>query len=514
METKYEIKGLPFILVAVALALCTFMEVLDFSIANVSIPHIAGSLGVSDNVGTWVITLYMVGNAIVLPISGWLSEKIGPVRLILYSSILFGIASWFCGFATTFPMICISRFVQGTVAGPLIPVSQVLLVDIFPKGKKQMALALWAMVALVGPIAGPILGGWITQSFSWRWIFYINIPVAIFSASIIKVFMSKYLLPTSEKKLDVLGLFFLVIGITSLQILLDKGQQLDWLNSPVIRTLAVLSFVCIVALIIYEWNHPDPLIDIRLLKIRSFALGTFICGLSFMVFFSPIVITPLWLETFMGYTPFKAGAALATMGIIPFLTAPLVGRLMGTGRLKLLVGISFILMAIAFYYFSTLNTLVDFKTVAWSRFYLGFGLAPYIAPIISLSLTQVPVEKIARASGILQFFRIFMSGVGTSLYTTVWTNRATMHHERLVSLLTPYSERLASFKRAVMQKMPPKGALSLEHLNQLVEQQAYMIATNEVMLLSAMVLILLFFLLQLVNVSAQEVRLKGVQVGH
>ena len=178
MENKYDLKGIPFILTALALSFCTFMEVLDFSIANVSVPYIAGGLGVSDSEGTWIITLYMVGNAIVLPISGWLSEKIGAVRLILLASGLFGIASWLCGVSVSFPMICISRFIQGAVSGPLIPMSQILLVDIFPQGKKQMAIALWAMVALVGPIAGPIVGGWITEDFNWRWIFYINIPVS------------------------------------------------------------------------------------------------------------------------------------------------------------------------------------------------------------------------------------------------------------------------------------------------------------------------------------------------
>ena len=206
MENKYDIKGIPFILTTLALALCTFMEVLDFSIANVSVPYIAGGLGVSDNEGTWIITLYMVGNAIVLPISGWLSEKIGSVKLILIASALFGVTSWVCGISISFPMLCVARFIQGVVSGPLIPMSQVLLVEIFPQGKKQMAIAIWAMVALVGPISGPIVGGWITQDFNWRWIFYINIPVSIFSVGIIWVYMKKYFTKMSNLKLDVLGL--------------------------------------------------------------------------------------------------------------------------------------------------------------------------------------------------------------------------------------------------------------------------------------------------------------------
>lgn len=509
MKDKYDLKGIPFILVTLALALCTFMEVLDFSIANVSIPHIAGDLGVSNNEGTWVITLYMVGNAIVLPISGWLSEKIGSIRLILLASLLFGVTSWLCGVAFTFPMLCICRFLQGAVAGPLIPLSQVLLVDIFPAGKKHMALALWAMVALIGPISGPLVGGWITEDYSWRWIFYINIPVSIFSTVVIGIYMRKYIGKVVQKILDVWGLIFLIISMTCLQILLDQGRQMDWFSSKTIQILGAVTLVSLSLLIVYEWNCKDPLIDLRLLKIRSFGLGTFILGISFMVFFSPLVITPLWLESIMGYTPLQAGAVLATMGIVPFMCAPLIGKLMGSGQLKLMVFISFIFMACAFFYFTTFDTQISFSKLAWSRFYLGFGLAPYIAPIIALSLSQVPENKLARASSLLQFFRIFMSGVGTSLYTTLWNDRAAFHHSRLVEVLTPFSRGINQIKNLMSHHFKPAIAFA----NQLVDEQAYMLATNDIMLLSAIFLILLCFILKFINVSAEEIRKKGIHVG-
>lgn len=514
MQTQYNIKGIPFLLVTFSLALCTFMEVLDFSIANVSVPYIAGGLGVSDNEGTWVITLYMVGNAIVLPISGWLSEKIGPIRLILISTVLFGITSFLCGAAYTFPMICVSRFIQGAFAGPLIPISQLLLVEIFPQGKKQMAIALWAMVALVGPIAGPIVGGWITESYTWRWIFYINIPVSIFAFMVIGSYMKQYMTKVTDKKLDLVGLVLLCVGITCLQILLDKGRQLDWLQSPTIRLLAAISFICLSLLFVYEWLHPDPLIDVKLLKVSSFALGTFICGISFMVFFAPIVITPLWLEGFMGYTPLKVGISIGTMGIIPFILAPLVGKLMGTGYLKHLVGLSFILMALAFYYFTTFDTSISFSKLAMSRFYLGIGLAFYIAPIISLSLVKVPVEKLARASAILQFFRIFMSGVGTSIFTALWNDRATQHHSNIAETLTKANSNLTGLGEWVGSQFQAGKEFYAEYLNRLVNQQAYMLATNDVMLASAIVLIVLFFLLAFVRVSPEDVRKVGIRSGH
>ncbi len=514
MKTKYNITGIPFVITALALALCTFMEVLDFTIANVSIPYIAGGLGVSDSEGTWIITLYMVGNAIVLPISGWLSEKIGPVRLILIASACFGISSWLCGISVSFPMLCICRFLQGAVSGPLVPMSQLLLVEIFPQGKKQMAIALWAMVALVGPIAGPIMGGWITQDFNWRWIFYINIPVSIFAVGTLWIYMRKFFGEVSRQKLDLVGLVLIVIGLTCLQILLDKGRQLDWLASPTIRNLAAVSFVCLSIFFAYEWTHLDPLVDLRILKIRSFALGTFLLGISFMVFFAPIVITPLWLETYMGYDPLKVGFALATMGIIPFLFAPLVGKLMAKGWQKILVGFSFLMMAIAFFYFAKFNTDVTFSKIAWSRFYLGVGLTAYIAPLISLSLAQVPAEKMARASAILQFFRIFMSGVGTSLYTTLWNNRASLHHSHIVSGLSFDNHNLAVIKALAMQKFHSMKEPYLELLNRVVDSQAYMLATNDVMIVSAITMVVLIIILFWVNVSPEEIRTRGVHVGH
>ncbi|MCH9633154.1 MAG: Fatty acid resistance protein FarB [Chlamydiae bacterium] len=514
MENKYNITGIPFILSTLALAFCTFMEVLDFSIANVSVPYIAGGLGVSDSEGTWVITLYMVGNAIVLPISGWLSEKIGAVRLILISSALFGVTSWFCGVAFSFPMLCISRFIQGAVSGPLIPVSQVLLVEIFPQGKKQMAVAIWAMVALIGPIAGPVVGGWITQDFNWRWIFYINIPVSIFSVGVIWAYMKKYIGKVSGQKLDIIGLMLLVIGITSLQILLDKGRQLDWLQSPTIRLLAIISFVCLSILVVYEWVHPDPLINFRILKIRSFTIGTFVLGISFMVFFAPIVITPLWLETYMGYDAFKVGLALATMGILPFLFAPLVGKMMAMGWQKVMIIVSFILMALAFFYFSTFNTSVTFSEIAWSRFLLGIGLTAYIAPMITISLSQVPAEQVARASSILQFFRIFMSGVGVSLYTTLWTDRATFHRSNIVSALTETDSSLSTIKQIALEKFNSVKEPYLEILSRVVDSQAYMLATNDVMIASGLTMLALILLLLWINVSPSEIKKNGLKVGH
>ena len=299
-----------------------------------------------------------------------------------------------------------------------------------------------------------------------------------------------------------------------MQIFLDKGRQLGWLESPLIKLLAAISFVCLTLFFVYEWMHPNPLIDLKILKIRSFALGTFILGISFMVFFAPIVITPLWLETYMGYNAFQVGLSLSTMGILPFLFAPLVGKLMIQGWQKRMIVMSFFIMAIIFFYFATFNTSVTFSKIAWSRFLLGIGLIAYIAPLISLSLSQVPSAQIPRASGILQFFRIFMSGVGASLYTTLWSNRATFHHSNIVSKLTDTDSNLSTIKQIAMEKFHSVKGPYLELLNQVVESQAYMLATNDVMIVSALTLLVLILLLFWINVTPDEIRQKGIQIGH
>ncbi len=504
MDEKYEIKGVGFVLVALGIALCTFMQALDLSIANVALPYIAGDLGVSVSSGTWVITFFMVGNAIVLPISGWLAEKVGSIRLIIASAILFGIVSFLCGIAVSFPMLIVSRFFQGVVAGPLIPTSQVLLTKVFPKGKENMAMALWAMVLLVGPISGPIVGGWITETYSWRWIFLINIPVALFSSIVLIGHMKKYITSIIKMQFDWWGLIFLVVGITSLQIFLDQGRQLDWFHSHTIKTLFYTAVISLTLLVVHEWNCEKPLIDIRLLKIKSFTLGTLVLGLSFMTLFAPIVITPLWLEEVMGYTSLKAGICLSTMGILPFIFAPLVGKAMGSGRLKLLVGSSLILMALATYYYTKFNTNVTMFQVALSRFFFGLGMVCYIAPATALPLTQIPKDKIANASGIMQFFRIFMSGAGTSIYTALWNNRATFHHQALGSNFTRFNESLVQFKEQMMGGFGLNLAQYHSALNNMLDNQAYMLATNDVMLLSSISLLIMLIPLYFVRVTPKE----------
>ena len=294
--------GITLFLGAIALSLCTFMQVLDYSIANVSIPYIAGDLATSVNDGTWVITMFAVGNAIALPLTGLLTRRLGSIRLMILSVSLFTLFSWLCGMSINMNMLVVMRFIQGVVAGPMIPLSQSLMIMTFPREKRNLALALWNMVAVVGPIAGPILGGWITFNYSWPWIFFINIPVGIFCVLVIRSLYKKRETKIEKVRVDTVGILLLAFAVSALQILLDQGQQLDWMRSNIIVVLAVISVISFIFLFIWELTFDTPIMDLRMFKNRNFLIGTVITALSYMVLFGVIVITPLWLQEMMGYS--------------------------------------------------------------------------------------------------------------------------------------------------------------------------------------------------------------------
>ncbi len=335
------LEGITLFIGAIALSLCTFMQVLDTSIANVSIPYIAGDLAVSVTDGTWVITMFAVGNAISLPLTGWLTKRFGSIRVMFLSVLAFTIVSWLCGVSLNIKMLVGMRFMQGFVAGPLIPLSQSLMIMSFPKEKKNLALAIWNMVAIVGPIAGPILGGWITYNYSWPWIFFINVPVGIFCTLTIRGIYRNKETPIEKIKVDKIGIFLLAIAVFSLQIILDNGQELDWWRSNTIRILTMVSFLSFVFLFIWESFQKDPIFDLKMFRNRNYALGTILVSLSYMLLFGAIVLTPLWLQETMGYTAFLAGLAVSTMGVVPFFTVLIVAKLMNHIRLRYLIIASF-----------------------------------------------------------------------------------------------------------------------------------------------------------------------------
>lgn len=477
--TGNPLTGFTLFLGAIALSLCTFMQVLDYSIANVSIPYISGDLATSVNDGTWVITMFAVGNAIALPLTGLITRRFGSIRTMVISVALFTLFSWLCGLSISMPMLVIMRFIQGLVAGPLIPLSQSLMILSFPKEKKNLALAIWNMVAVVGPILGPILGGWITFNYSWPWIFFINIPVGIFCVIVVRALYKSRESIVEPVKVDGLGILLLAFAVSALQIVLDQGQQLDWWHSNVIRILSVISIVSFIFFFIWEFFHKDPIMDLGMFKNRNFAIGTMTTALSYMLLFGVIVITPLWLQESMGYTAQLAGLAVSTMGILPFLTIVLIAKIMDKVRLKYLVILAYISYGSVLLYFSTFTTAVSFKVIAWSRVLLGIGICTWLPALTALSFSQVTKEKLNMGTGMFHFFRILMGGVGTSIFVTIWERRGNHHHSNLVDSVNPFNP-ISKDYFANLKQLGFTGKKALAITDAEAWKQAMLLALNDI----------------------------------
>ena len=477
MNNEKYLTGLPLLLGTVALALATFLIVLDYSIANVSIPYISGDLAVAVDQGTYVITSFAVGSAIVLPLCGWLTKRIGIVRLMVFSILGFTFFSWVCGISRNIAFLVVARFFQGLVSGPMIPLSQTLIVLMFPPERKVSALAFWSTVVIVAPIVGPVLGGWLSYDYSWPWIFFINIPFGIFSAVTIHFVMKRYETAPQKIPLDWVGVALLAVWVTCLQFLLDKGEQFDWLNSPLIRTCAAASLVCFIFLIPWELFHRTPILELRILKIRSFALSILFIAIGYSIYFGAVVLIPLWLQTNMDYTSIWAGISVAPLGIMPVLFSTLIGKLVTKIGALIPLAISFVLFAVSSFDTAFLNTDVDIWHVAFSRFLLGCGMLFFIVPLFNLQVQDIPEEKLASAAGMFHFVRAMMGGVGTSVFTTLWIRRSAFHHSNIVSELE-YRKPFAPFVDQI-HGLGLHDDKAWAFLNGIVDKQAAILALND-----------------------------------
>ncbi len=488
------LSGLVLIPLTLALALGTFMQVLDISIANVSIPAIAGDLAVSPNQGTWVITSFAVSNAIALPIPGWLARRFGEVRLFVLSTLLFSIASWLCGLAINLPMLITFRVIQGLVAGPMVPLSQSLLLNNYPAEKKGLALALWSMTVVVAPIVGPIMGGWITDNISWSWIFYINVPIGLLSSYIAWQLLGKRETETIKQPIDVVGLTLLVAGIGALQILLDKGNNLDWFDSREIIVLALVSGISLVFLVIWELTDKHPIIDLHLFARRNFTFGVLTLSIGYMVFFGILVIIPLWLQTQMGYTATWAGLVVAPIGILPVILAPAIGRNLYKIDIRLWSTFSFtVFAAVSFWYAYSINTDITYWQLAVPRFVMGLGVATFFVPLFALALSEIPPQQMASATGLVTFFRILAGSLGTSASITLWDRRDIFHHSQLAEQISTYS----ALTQTMLHRLANLGLSSpanIAFLNRSITQQAVILATNDLFWLSGFIFALLIIL--------------------
>ncbi|MDB5857100.1 MAG: emrB [Ramlibacter sp.] len=474
----------------IALALATFMNVLDTSIANVSIPALSGDLGVSPDQGTWVITSFGVANAISLPLTGWLTQRYGQVRLFTASVLLFVIASALCALAPSLGLLILFRVIQGAVAGPMIPLSQTLLLASYPKEKAGSALAIWAVTTLVAPVVGPVLGGWITDNYAWPWIFYINVPIGLGAAAVTWMIYRKRESPTRKLPIDGVGLGLLVLWVGSLQVMLDKGKDLDWFGSAQIVVLAIMALVGFVLFVVWELTERNPVVDLRLFARRNFLVATLAVSLAYGTFFGSVVLLPLWLQQYMGYTATGAGLVLAPVGALAILLSPLVGRTVDKVDPRLYVTAAFAIFALVMWMRSNFDTSADFTTLAIPTVVQGAAMALFFIPLITLSLSGLAPERIPAASGLFNFARLLAGSFGTSIATTFWDRRATLHHAQLVEHLTRFDAQ-SQQALALLQANGMSTAQSQAAVNRLIDQQAFMLSANDLFYASALLFLAL-----------------------
>jgi MFS transporter, DHA2 family, multidrug resistance protein len=429
-------------LIAITVITATFMEVLDTSVANVSLPHIAGNLSASVDESTWVLTSYLVSNAIVLPLTGWFSTLFGRKRFFIVCVVIFTFSSLLCGLAPTLPMLVLFRVIQGAGGGGLQPISQAILVDSFPRQKQGMAMAIYGMGVVLAPTIGPTLGGWITDSYSWRWIFFLNVPVGIVS-----VLMTSVLIfdpPTSIRKtlkeglkIDFIGLGLLAVGLGFLQIVLDKGERDDWFGSSFIVWGALISGIALIALIIWELNTEDPVIELHLLKDRNFAISTFMMYVLGVVMYGTTVLLPIMLQTLMGYTAMQSGLALLPGGLVLLAILPFVGWLLGRFEPRWVVVCGLCIIALGLYELSRFSLDVDMRTTVYDWVISRAGTAFLFVPINVMAFSFVPPEKTNNATGLINLARNVGASTGISFVTTMLDRRDQFHLNSLVPNLSP-----------------------------------------------------------------------------
>jgi DHA2 family multidrug resistance protein len=488
------LSGAKLVIGTIAVSLAVFMNVLDTSIANVSIPSISGDLGVASDQGTWVITSFAVANAISVPLTGWLTQRVGQVKLFLGSIILFVIASWLCGLAPTLPFLLAARVLQGAVAGPMIPLSQTLLLASYPREKAPIALSMWSMTTLIAPVAGPILGGWISDNISWPWIFYVNIPVGIVAAIATYAIFRERDSAIRKAPIDAVGLGLLVVWVGSLQIMLDKGKDLDWFNSTTIVVLALVAVIAFAFFIVWELTAEHPVVDLSLFALRNFSGGTVALSVGYGLYFGNLVLLPLWLQTVIGYTATDAGLVMAPVGLFAVLLSPVTGKFLPRTDPRWIATAAFVVFALCFWLRSRYTTGVDTWSLTFPTLIQGIAMAGFFIPLVSITLSGLPGHRIPAASGLSNFVRIMCGGIGTSIFSTAWEHRSIVHHVQLAEQANAYNPTFANS----MQQLHGMGLSEQQTyglFNSMATQQAAQLGVNDMFYISAGIFIALIVLI-------------------
>lgn len=482
--TSAPLQGPALVLLTIAAALSTFMEILDITIANVSIPTIAGALGVSTNQGTWIISAYSVAAAIAVPLTGWLARRIGEIKLFVMSVLAFTLMSGLAAFSVNLEMLVVFRLLQGLVSGPMVPLSQTLLVRNFPPEKRGAALGLWAMTVILAPICGPLLGGYISDNFHWSWIFLINIPIGIFGGVTIWALMRRRDSALVKAPLDVIGLVLMVVGVGSLQLMLEVGKDYDWFASPFITALGIAAVVSLTFFIAWVLTSDHPIVELHLFQDKNFRYGVILLSVGFMTYFGTVVVFPLWLQTVMGYTSAQAGMAMAPIGIFTLILSPIIGRNIAKLNLRALATFAFLMMGAVSLWNSFMSLDAGFWDIVNPRLVQGIGMACFFLPVQSLMLSNITPDRMAAASGLSNFLRTLGAAIGTAVSITAWDHLGSDNHVRLVENVTQYSPAGRDYLQ-----MLQAGGLTAEQAyaaaERMINAQSYMIATNQFFLYCA-----------------------------
>jgi MFS transporter, DHA2 family, multidrug resistance protein len=494
-------------IVAVAVMFATFMEVLDTTVVNVSLPHIAGSLSASVDEASWALTSYLVANAIVLPMTGWLANYFGRKRTLLSAVFGFTAASFLCGLAPTLPILIFFRVIQGATGGCLQPLSQAVMLEAFPPRDRSKAMAFWGLGIVVAPMLGPVLGGWLTDNFSWRWVFYINLPVGLASVIMTRLFIfDPPYIRRSDRGIDYWGMGMLAVGVGALQILLDKGQEEDWFSSNWMVALAIVATVGILWFIIHELRSPNPVVHLRVFKERTYSAGVFLMTILGFILYGSMLLLPIFLQTLLGYPALDAGVAMAPRGLGSFLMMPVVGTVLGRFDPRKVLAVGLVGAAWTLYQLGNLNLNAGYWDIFWPQFIQGAALALLFVPLTTATMDPIPKEEMGNATSMFNLMRNIGGSVGIASATTYLFRRQQFHTHLLGANVTPYSNRTRNYLLGMQNALSAHGVdpstaahLSYGSLWGVVQRNAAMLSFVDTFRAMAIVFLLVLPLLLLMR---------------